>query len=430
MFIIYDLVFLIFVLAQLPFYIIRRKFHSGFLIRLGFSLGAIGRILGGRRPIWIHAVSVGEVQAVKLLIERLRSQYPDKPILISTVTATGNKIAKEISGKDTIVFYLPLDFSFIVRKVVGIINPCLFVIAETEIWPNLINCLHKRNIPIVTVNGRISDGSFYGYGLIRFLLKNILNKINVFCVQTKTDASRLVALGLNEKRVAITGNMKFDNADYLSKKSQEEADRYKTLLKLKPQDKILVAASTHKGEEELILDIYKNIYKDFPQVKLLLAPRHPERAKEISELILLKGRHYQSVFISNIASYSMNSILEPIFILDIMGTLNYFYGLADIVFVGGSLIKKGGHNILEPASFAKPIIFGPFMFNFRDIAKLFLLNKAAISVRNKTELKEGVEFLLLNPKEAAALGNRAKELVFNNRGATERNLEIIKKFVQ
>lgn len=430
MFIVYDLISLIFVLGCLPFYILRRKFHSGFLIRLGFSLDAIGRTLGGRRPIWIHAVSVGEVQALTLLIERLHSDYPDKPIVISTVTATGNKIAKEIAKKEASVFYLPLDFSFVVKRVIRTVNPCLFIIAETEIWPNLISCLYKLNIPIVTVNGRISDGSFYSYGLIRFLLKDVLNKINIFCVQTKTDASRLVALGLDEKKVAITGNMKFDNADYLTKKSQEEPDKYRSFLKLEPQEKILVAGSTHKGEEEIILDIYKQISKFSSGIKLLLAPRHPQRAKEISELILLKSRHYQPVFISGIAAYAMNSILTPIYILDIMGILNNFYRLADMVFVGGSLIKKGGHNILEPASFAKPIIFGPYMFNFRDIAELFLSNKAAISVRNKTELKESLKFLLLNPKEAAALGNRAKELVSNNRGATERNLEIIKKIVQ
>lgn len=430
MFIVYDLISLIFVLGCLPFYVLRRKFHSGFLIRLGFSLDAIGRFLGGRRPIWIHAVSVGEVQALKLLIERLHSGYPDKPIVISTVTSTGNKIAKEIGSKEeAVVFYLPLDFSFVVKRVIRTVNPCLFIIAETEIWPNLISCLYKRNIPIVTVNGRISDGSFLGYGLIRFLLKDVLNKINIFCVQTKTDANRLVALGLDEKKAAITGNMKFDNADYLSRKSQEESDRYKSFLKLEPQDKILVAGSTHKGEEEIILDIYKQISKIEPGIKLLLAPRNPQRAREISELILLKSRNYQPVFISSIAAYSMNSILTPIFILDIMGILNNFYRLADMVFVGGSLIKKGGHNILEPASFAKPIIFGPYMFNFRDIAELFLSNKAAISVRNKTELKESLKFLLLNPKEAAALGNRAKELVSNNRGATERNLEIIKKVI-
>ncbi|MCX5714848.1 MAG: hypothetical protein NT033_08655 [Candidatus Omnitrophica bacterium] len=207
MFIIYDLVFLVISVFYLPVYLFRRKFHRSFFSRLGI----LPRHLDLGRPIWIHAVSVGEAIMVRPLLDKLRREFPDKRFVISTVTTTGNAIARGTAGEKDLVTYLPLDFSFIVDKVIDKINPSLFIIAETELWPNLISQLHKRNVPVVIVNGRISDASFRGYCAIRFLLGTFLNKVAGFLVQSESDQTRLLALGVKEDKVRVTGNMKFDH---------------------------------------------------------------------------------------------------------------------------------------------------------------------------------------------------------------------------
>ena len=428
MFIFYDLIFVLFAVCVLPTYIFKRKFHQGFLMRLGIFSDEQRKRLADRRPIWLHAVSVGEVLASKALLEELHKAYPDTQIVISTVTPTGNKIAKKIAKEKDSVFYLPFDISFIVKKVVRLINPSLVIIAETEIWPNLIRRLKKRNIPIITVNARISDGSFKGYRFIKFLIKPVMNKITAFCVQTETDANRLFALGVLKEKIKITGNMKFDNADYPALRDPAMRDaEYRKKLGFGEREKLLVAGSTHAGEEEIILDGYKKLLHEFSDLRLLIAPRHPERAKEVEKLALNYG--FQSLFISHIGRSTSNTGRPTVFLLDTIGQLKDFYAASDIVFIGGSLIKKGGQNILEPAALARPIVCGPHMFNFRDIIVLFLKNEACIMAHNKEEFLKKIADLLRNPKEMAALGARAKGLIAQNQGATMRNMEYIKKLM-
>ena len=425
MFILYDFIFVLFALLCLPGFIFRGKFHRGFLNRLGFFPKDVQNSLAGKHPIWLHMVSVGEARALRILLEKLRKEYPDRKIALSTVTPTGNKIARSMAVEDDLVFYLPLDISFIVRFVVDLINPGLFVIAETEIWPNLITYLNKRDIPIISVNSRISDRSFKSYTLIKFLLQGILNKISFFCVQTQTDSRRLLALGVNPEKIKLTGNMKFDTAENAEKERNAQDEDYRRKLGLKEEDRLLTAGSTHPGEEEIILRIYKELLSSFSALKLLIAPRHPERAPEIERLALNYG--FNSVFISKLRPLTIDHRLSTIFILDTIGQLKDFYAVSDIVFIGGSLIKKGGQNILEPALFSKPIIFGPYMFNFRDIAELFLVSGGAVSVKDKEELRGKIKDLLLHPESALELGRRAKELLLKNQGASERNMEIIKQ---
>lgn len=425
MFILYDLIFILFALWHLPVYIFRGKFHAGFLMRLGIFPEKLRREFYGRRPIWLHTVSVGEALASRGLLECLHREYPGKQILISTVTPTGNRIARSLAGEKDAVIYLPLDIGFIVNHVLSFIEPSLFIIAETEIWPNLIRSLRKRNVQIIVVNARISDGSYKGYRLIKFCLAHILHKINLFCVQTETDYLRLLSLGVEEEKIKLTGNMKFDNTDYTDLKADYTDYRLKTWLN--DNDKLLVAGSTHPGEEEIILKVYKGLSAEFPNLRLLIAPRHPGRAKDIERLILKSG--FNPVLVSQLASLPVSQLNpQTVFILDTIGRLISFYAIADIVFVGGSLIKKGGHNILEPAVFAKPILFGPWTFNFRDITSLFLKHKASLLVRNEGELKEGIKNLLHNPAMAEELGRHAKDLILQNQGATKRNLECIKNY--
>lgn len=432
--IIYDFLFLIFVLVCFPFYLLAGKLNAGFFSRLGF----LPKRLGSGRPIWIHAVSVGEVVSIKGLLSQLRQVYPDKRVVISTVTATGNKIARGLVKEGDFLTYLPLDFSFIVKRVLKKVNPCIFIIAETEIWPNLISCLYQQKIPVITVNGRISDNSYAGYRAVKLFIRPILKKISRFCVQSDTDALRLRDLGVAEQDIQVTGNVKFDinleaaaGIDFLA---------YRKKLGLSEDDRLLVCGSTHHGEEELILKGYPKLLTVFPRLKLLIAARHPQRSKEIASLVVKSG--FTPVFISNIdgafsvsqSSPQKNALgaagpvcVKPVFILDVIGELFNYYSAADIVFMGGSLVKKGGHNILEPASLRKPVIFGPHMFNFREISGIFLKNNAAIMAHSGDELADKIKEILASPLAAEEMVNRAYKLIIINKGATLKNIQVIKQ---
>ncbi|MCM8781839.1 MAG: 3-deoxy-D-manno-octulosonic acid transferase [Candidatus Omnitrophica bacterium] len=424
MFIIYDLIFLFFVIFSLPVYILRRKCHKGLWLRLGI----LPKYLLSDNPIWIHAVSVGEVMAIRLLYQRLRQVYQRYPLIISTVTSTGNEVAKRILDKKDSAIYLPFDFSFVVKSVVDKIKPSLFIITETEIWPNLLHYLYRKNIPVILVNGRISDKSFKWYLSVRFLLKSTLAKIRLFCVQTVSDAERFKRLGVYEDRIYITGNMKFDTA--ATPALSQDPQVYRTNLGIQPQDKVFVAGSTHPGEEEIIFRVYRELLRDFAELKLIIAPRHPQRAGQIQRIATKFG--LSSILISQLNQPPLNlqeGGLPQIYILDVIGQLLHYYAIADVVFIGGSLARKGGHNLLEPASLGKPVLFGPHMFNFKDIANLFLKSKAAILVHNQTELRQHIADLLKDPHKREVLAKRAEVLIRQNQGATARNLELIKLFL-
>ena len=421
MYIIYNLIFLIFMLVYLPLYFFRGKFHRGFFRRFGF----LPKGLNLEEPIWIHAVSVGEVISIKGLIDKIRETYPNKKLVISTVTATGNKIARSLISEGDFLTYLPLDFSFIIKRVMRKIKPCLFIIAETEIWPNLIACLYKEKIPIVTVNGRISDNSYSGYRTIRFLIRPILSKIKKFCVQSETDALRLINLGVAKENIQVTGNVKFDLNLAKAQESKVLVTREKLWLGL--DSKLWVCGSTHPHEEEIIIKAYRELLLSCPKLKLLIAPRHPERSKDIGRLV--SANSFMPVFISNISGSCPTCINNPVFILDVMGELFDYYSAADIVFVGGSLVKTGGHNILEPASQKKPVFFGPHMFNFRDISRMFVENKAGIMVHDANDLVVKIKEILDSNLLAKQLVERAYDLIINNRGATQKNIEVIKQIL-
>lgn len=420
--IIYDILFLFVAIVYSLVYLFKGKFHQGFLARLGFLPNDIHL----NHPIWIHAVSVGEVASIKMLVGLLKAAYPDRQFVISTVTPTGNRIARGFSGKDDFVTYLPFDLSFIVKKVIDRISPSLFIIVETELWPNLITFLNSRKIPVVVVNARISDRSFGRYRLAKLIFKPLLNKINLFCAQSDLDAGRLIRLGVREDKIKVTGNVKFDMVVY-EDKATKAAD-LSSKLGIGAESKFFVAGSTHPQEEEIILSAYKKILPDFPYLKLLIAPRHPERSAEIGKII--SGFGFQTVYVSKLESLCARCIPRPVFVLDVIGRLMDFYQISDIVFVGGSLVIKGGHNILEPASLGKPILSGQHMFNFRDIAELFLRNNAIIVVHNDEEIAVNVRELLNDASLRQALGSAGRALILQNKGATARNLELIRELLR
>ncbi|MBM3248956.1 MAG: 3-deoxy-D-manno-octulosonic acid transferase [Candidatus Omnitrophica bacterium] len=418
--IIYDIIFILLHLLYLPFFIFRRKFHKGFLSRLGFLPKDIISKLKGNKHIWVHAVSVGEVLVASKLIDVLRQRWPDQRIVISTVTPTGNKIARSLAKENDSVIYFPLDFSFIVKHVIDLIKPTVFITAETEIWPNIISYLYAKKVPVIVINGRISKRSFSGYKKIRFLLRRTLRKIALFCMQTSEDAERIIYLGAPKNKVKVVGNLKFDE-----KFSEHSCDP--SCLGLKEDDMLIIAGSTHHNEEEITFKVYREAIKNFPRLKLMIAPRHPERADAIADLI--SSNNFKVIRFSSIKNEKINlaAYANYVFLVDTIGDLKSLYNLATLVFVGGSLVNKGGHNIIEPAYFSKPIIFGPHMSNFQDMADLFLKKNSVIQVKNEKELASAIKMLLENRTKRQQLGQDSRRIVDENKGATERTADLIKE---
>jgi 3-deoxy-D-manno-octulosonic-acid transferase len=425
MLIFYDILYLIFAICYLPFFLVRKKYHRGWFMRLGLFSPSIINKLRGQKLIWIHAVSVGEVQAINILAKSIKRQYPHFRLVISTVTKTGNKVAQKLITSEDLAIYSPLDIGVIISRVVALINPQLFIVTETEIWPNLIVNLAKRGIPIILVNGRISSRSLKGYQIVRPLFKSVLQKFSLFCMQTEEDAQKIIFLGASEDRVKVTGNMKFD-VQIIAQKAGVSG-----LGLVGKDEQLFIAGSTHRGEEKIILQTYREVVSNFPNLRLLLAPRHIERTQEIERLVVKFGfksqRFSQLPLGLHLQSDTLNS--QAILILDTIGQLKNLYAIAELVFVGGSLIPHGGQNPIEPAVFAKPILFGPYMSNFLNIVELFLNKQAAIMVKDAQQLKKSCLMLLDNQTLRKELGERAKEVVEKNKGASFTNLQLIRSLL-
>ncbi|MFA5059802.1 MAG: 3-deoxy-D-manno-octulosonic acid transferase [Candidatus Omnitrophota bacterium] len=415
MVIFYDSFFILFAVIYFPYLCLKGKWHNDFVMRFGFFPGSLRRSISSRKNIWVHAVSVGEVLAVAKLIRGIKEQYPSHQIVVSTVTTTGFKMAC-LNFPQDIVIYAPVDFSFSVNRYIKLISPQLYIAAETEIWPNLFHALSKKSVPIIQVNGRISDKAFNRYRLVQFILRPILNCVRLFCVQSEQDAKRIIALGAKEKNVRITGNMKFDDLPEMDGPALEN-------LGLNEGDAVLVGGSTHPGEEEILVNIFRELSKEFSSLRLIIAPRHIERADDIFKLIEKQGLRAQKF--SQIKNEKPQG--RPVIVVDAMGHLRLLYKLAKIVFVGKSLTKRGGQNIIEPACFAKPIIVGPWTENFKDVVNIFARERSIIQVNDERELLNEVRNLLKDPQQAQRLGSLAKNVVQKNQGATKRTLEIITK---
>lgn len=407
----YDVGFFIFSIIYLPALIFKGKLHKDFSER--FALYDKDKIeslkLKGRKKIWIQAVSVGEVALCKSFIPLLKRELPGYEIVLSTITKTGNDLAKRLFSNDAVIIYFPLDFSFVVRRAVRLIGPKIFIMIETEIWPNLLNELERQGIPSALVNGRISDRSFGKYKLAVTFLKKVLSKIGTFCMQSGTDAERIIQLGAPEERVNITGNMKFDAE---IKMDPDAAQDVRKVLGLDNDEELLVAGSTHSGEEEIVLKSFITLVKEFPRLKLLIAPRHVDRAGEIKAMVRRSGLEERAI------------------VLDTVGQLRSIYQIAALVFIGGSLVKHGGQNPIEPAVFERPIIFGPNMFNFKGIARAFVEGGGAIQISNGDDLSKEAAILLRDERSKNSLGRNAKRIVLENRGATDKNLKRIKGLIQ
>lgn len=369
-----------------------------------------------KKTIWLHAASVGEALVSKQLLEELKKDYPDYSIVLSTITLTGREIARESIKNVEAIILLPVDISFIIKKVIKLFNPQILILIETELWPNLIREAHRQKTKVMLASGRIGDRSFKNYQYLRLFLKKILLMIDFFCMQSELDAERIIALGAPKNKVLVTGNVKYDRQlNYLDPK--EIIDK----LKITTDRPVLVAGSTHHNEEEQLLEVYCKLKKEFPELLLIIAPRYIERVEEIQKIFVNQG-------ISTVKWSGIKGELaeQTVVLLDTIGELAGFYQVATVVFVGGSLIPRGGHNILEPAAYGKAILVGPFMFNFKEELNYFLSGKALIQIDNAKGLADQLTYYLNHQTELREIGRRAKKLIESNKGALPKNLAQIK----
>jgi len=412
----------VFVLAS-PYFLYQALRHDKYVGSLGQRLGylPVAFNLDGDESIWVHAVSVGEVLSARPLITELRARYPKLRLFLSTTTLTGQQLARRSVPDVDAVFYFPFDWTFTARRTLNVVKPRLFVMMETEIWPNLLRECRRRRIRTVMVNGRISYRSFPRYRLVRPFIKRVLSDVDRFCVQGEETSRRLVELGADPARITVTGSLKFDSLES-SPTPGRGRERVLRFFRIPPYRPVIIAGSTLKGEEEPVIRAFNRVRASGANALLVIAARHPERFAEVERLCRHEG-------LSAVRRTELPIDAEPradAVVLDTIGELAQLYQIATIVFVGGSLVAAGGHNILEPALYGKPIVFGPHMQNFGEIAETFLANGAAIQVRSDAELEDAVVSLLGDPVRRARLGAAAKALVESNRGARDRTLAVIR----
>ncbi len=377
--------------------------------------------------IWVHAVSLGETLAVAGLIREIQRTFPGRRIYLSHVTPAGREAGEKrlpsIAGR----FYLPLDWRWAARRALDRIKPSLLVIVETEIWPNLLRAARESGAHVVMVNARLSNRSLRGYRLARTFMRRVLGNMDEICAQTAEDAGRFRQIVADPERVSMVGNLKFDSQPpHLG----EFARALKAALRQAQRGPVLVAASTMPGEEPLVLEAWGLIQARHPQALLILAPRHPARFEEVSrDLAQAQCRFVRRTALpGEETALSRQLTSTAILLLDTIGELAGIFELADLVFIGGSLVPTGGHNILEAAYWSKAIVFGPHMENFRDIARLFLDSRAAIQVRGPQELAHAAS-LLENREARESMGGRARQVLEQNSGATARTLDRLRKYL-
>lgn len=420
MWLLYDILLIIGLLGYLPKALWRKRLpHRGWMMRLGRYPATVHQRLNGRRAIWVHAVSVGEVLAVQPLIQRFLTDYPDTPLVLSTITPAGFEVASRLLGDRGVTIYSPLDFRLTVRRTLQVIQPRILLLVESELWPNLIRLLKQRHIPVVVVNGRVSERACRRYLWVRPWVKALLGSLEALLMQTEVDAERVIRMGAPAARVRVLGSLKWD-ASLLTRPTRQDLDAVAARLGVKVGDPLIVAGSTHRGEEEVVLQTFRTLRASHPSLRLLLAPRHLERVVEVEALI----RQYN--FTSLRTSQASHLGDWEVGLVDTMGQLALYYGLATVTFIGGSLIPHGGQNPLEPAGLGKPIVFGPFMHNFADIARQLLSHQAAQQLASGAELVSVLSRLLADGVEACAIGRHAQELIERSGGSTQRTLDALK----
>ncbi|HEY7039959.1 MAG TPA: 3-deoxy-D-manno-octulosonic acid transferase [Methylomirabilota bacterium] len=414
MYALYSAVLGVGLLAYLPTFLVRRR-RAGYGQHLGQRLGRLGDGLPPEPRCWIHAVSVGESAVAVPLVEGIRGRWPELSVVVSTITPTGARIVAERLAARAVHRYFPVDLPGPVRRALDAARPRFFIAIETELWPNFLRALATRRIPAMIANGRISDRSFRRYHRVRWLMRRVLADISVFAMQSTEDAQRIIALGAPPERVVVTGNLKSD----LLPDAPDEAG-WRERLGLGEGDRLWIAGSTHRGEEAMALEAFVRAKARCPALALLLAPRHPERAGEVEDLI--RSRGLTAVRRSRLPREATSG---RVIILDTVGELAQLYGLAEVVFVGGSLVPVGGHNVLEPAMRGKPVLFGPHTSNFREGAELLQRGGGGLVVKDVDELAREITRLLEDRDLAGRMGRAAREAFAGRQGAVGATLDLI-----
>lgn len=414
---------------MLPVFLFRmlylNKYRAGMLQRFGFYPKEIRQKLKEGRNIWIHGVSVGEVIAAQPLIALLKSKYPGNKFVISTTTNTGNQVARKYAGAADIVIYYPVDFPYSVKKAVRAVDPELFIMLETELWPNMIKALGNGGVPIFLVNGRVSDNSYNWYKKAVPVLRIVFKYISAFIMQAKLDAERIIRLGADSAKVSYAGSLKYESA-IGDEPDTDEIIELASELGIQGNDIVIIGGSTHEREEEMLIKAFSKVKKKCISAKLILAPRHPERFNKVIAVVKESGFIYSTR--KKIKAFnSEEKQKKEIIVLDTIGELKKVYNLGNIVFIGKSMFGKGGQNILEPAAAGKTIITGPHMENFRDIMTQFINANACVVVNSEVEFEENLISLCRDKSRAKELGRRAKNLVIANCGAASRIAEKVEK---
>lgn len=428
MYLVYNALLGVAFIACLPYFLLEiiktGKYKKSLSYKLGLSISQDLSLKPiSKSPIWIHALSVGEVNSAVPLVKSIHQRFKDIPIVFSATTETGYQVALDRLSHITnhIIFY-PLDLIWIVRRIINAIRPRLFILVETDIWPNFLRAV-RYYAPIILINGSMSQKSYKRYRKIRWFTKRVLDHFSFLGIQTEEDTSRFLGIGAKKERVRVMGNIKFAQPNMAL--SQDEVKGLKRQLGLK-EEKVFVAGSTHKGEDEIILNIYKLVKGRHQDMILIIAPRHPERFDEVTNLAKKYG--LRVVKRTEILSSAPQDF--DVMILDTIGELSQIYGLASVVFVGGSLVNIGGHNILEVAAHKKVVLFGPYTHDQSEIVRALKGSGGGIEVRNEKEFLSQIERLLDDPLLSDTLGQRAYEVISKNRGVLDRNMEVIERFIK
>lgn len=371
------------------------------------------------RPLWIHAASVGEVRSVRTLSEQLRLRFPERAIILSTLTHTGNLIARQNPALDR-VFYLPLDLWWTARRALAIIDPAVLIFVETEIWPNLLRQAHRKGVPTILLSGRLSEKSFRNYSRLDWFFRRVFRLLIACGMQSEVDRQRIISLGTAPNRVSISGNLKQTAVSNDDRALSGDPDKQKPT-----GSPIWVVGSSHRGEEEIVCAAFKLLKQRFWKLRMVLAPRHPQRFPEVEKLLVGSGLSFEKK--SRIEGKC--DFGQDILFLDILGDLESFYAEADFAFVGGSLVDAGGHNLLEPARFGKPVLFGPYTSNVSLLAKKLKQNGGGFEVRNAEDLVREITALLIDPQKRRLVGDKAYEAAGGDNTVIDKSLKIVATYL-
>ena len=405
-------------------YLLGKRYSMGLGERLGFYGREVRSAVKGSRPVWIHAASVGEILSAGHLVEAIKKRFPSQKILVSAFTHTGYLTARRVISDSSVIFF-PLDHPWIVNRALFTFEPSLIVFLETEIWPNMLRLAHRRGTPTLLLSGRFSKRSVRKYSSLSWFFRGVLENFTSMGVQSDEDADRAKKLGADPAKVLVTGNLKLAGSGNSSASHPMISETFH--LKKKAEGRyLLVAGSSHRGEEEILLDAFRSVKQRFPNFQMVLAPRHPQRFLEVERLIKASGLEFEKKSQTNGRSVFMQDIC----LLDTLGDLKEFYALGDIAFVGGSLVDAGGHNLLEPARVRRPVLFGPYMANFAAMAAEMKEKGGGVEVRGVQDLVREITDLLNHADKRLTMGENAYQVAADEQRVGERTSELLSRYLQ